>query len=295
MRVTLLATSVLVMCVAAPASAQKQITLIATIADASGNKIDALDAKDVRVTEDGTPLTITKTEPIDTMPKLQLLIDTGVGMPAESLSNLRTGVRNFLTEIPDGVEVTLVSTAPQPRFLERATTDKAKLLAAVDRLAPESGGSGRFVESLYEATQRIDRDKNGRYTVLSLATTAGDLNVRDSDVNDILKRVQQRGTTVHVILVNIGVGRSSGGQIQTDLGSAVTKATGGRFETIATVNRIPTLLSEMGVEIAKTLGGSSRHFRIVVERQSSGNLGALQMSIGGGKILTKLAMEPTGR
>ena len=113
----------------------------------------------------------------------------------ELSADLRNGVRGLIQALPPSLEVTLVTTAPQPRFLERATTDRVKLISAVDRLSPDSG-AGRFVESMFEATERIAKDEKGRYTIISFGTTSGDAQVRESDVQKTIERVQQRGTTV---------------------------------------------------------------------------------------------------
>ena len=75
--------------------------------------------------------------------------DNGVGIPPESISDLRTGVRGLIEAIPDGVEVTLVTTAPQPRFLERATTDRQKLLAAQDDIIKETGIDPAFARAAF--------------------------------------------------------------------------------------------------------------------------------------------------
>ena len=62
----------------------------------------------------------------------------------------------------------------------------------LDVLAPDSG-AGRFVESLNEATQRIERDKTDYFPVIiSVATTSGDRDVRDSDVERMMKRLEAR-------------------------------------------------------------------------------------------------------
>ena len=74
----------------------------------------------------------------------------------------------------------------------------------LDLLAPD-GGAGRFVESLNEATQRIERDKTDYFPVIiSVATTSGDRDVKDSDVERMMQRLETRPTTVHVILYNGG-------------------------------------------------------------------------------------------
>jgi hypothetical protein len=107
------------------------------------------------------------------------------------------------------------------------------MIEGLSRLAPDSG-AGRFVESMNEATQRIEKDKSDHIPVIiSQATSSGDANVRDRDVKQIFDRVQKRPTTVHVILLNSTAGSATGGANQTQVGLAVTQATRGRYESIA--------------------------------------------------------------
>jgi hypothetical protein len=292
MHVKFLATAAIVLCAATGTlSAQRQLQLLATVTDPSGAPVTTVEPKDVRVVENGVEATILKVEPVDRVPKVQLLIDNGVGMPPESLGDLRNAVRGLLNALPPEIEVTLVATAPQPRFLERATTDRQALLQAVDRIAPDSS-PGRFVESLNEATRRIEQDEqDANWVILSLGTFAGDIDVRERDVQQLLDRIQKGGTTVHVVLLATPR-TASGGLLQTQVGQAVTQMTGGRYESIAVANRIATLVPEIGAEMAKALGQGSRQFRITVERPggASGDLGQLGMGVAG-RVVSSVAVE----
>jgi hypothetical protein len=268
--------------------AQKPLVIIATITDPTGAEVTDVDPMDVAFTENGTNGTVLKVEPVAAVvPKIQLLVDNGVGMPSASLGDLRTALKGLINALPTTVEITFVTTAPQPRMLEKATTDHVKLLSAVDRLAPDSGG-GKFVDSLYEATDRINKDKQegASYTIIAVATTSGDLNFRESDVKSIQQRIQQRRSNVQVVLLN-GMNSGSIGGIQTDLGKALADMTGGRFEVINTPNRLITLLPEIGTSVGKAMGPGAKQFRLTLQRPNgaSGNLGQVGLGVAG-KILT---------
>ncbi|MNC85497.1 hypothetical protein D3C83_10980 [compost metagenome] len=185
-----------------------------------------------------------------------------------------------------------MTTAPQPRFLVRPTTDKKAVLDSVNRLAPDSG-AGRFVESLAEATQRIERDKqDSNYTIVAVGTSSGDANVRERDVNQTMERLQKFRPVVHVVMLT-QVGRSAtGGVIQAELGQAAAQATGGRYENLAVPNRIATLLPEIGAQVAKALGPGARQFRITIERPggASGDLGKVSLGVAG-KIVNNVTLE----
>jgi hypothetical protein len=274
--------------------AQKPLVILATVTDPDGAEVTTIDPKEVIFTENGTNGTVLKVEAVaGVVPKVQLLVDNGIGMPPTSLGDLRTALKGLLTALPPNVEVTFVTTAPQPRMLEKATTDRVKLLSAVDRLTPDTG-AGHFVDSFYEATDRIAKDKQegASYTIISVATTNGDLNFRDSDVKSISQRVAQRRTGIQVVLLN-GMNSGSVGSIQTDLGKGLADMTGGRFETINVPNRLLTLLPEIGANVAKTMGPGAKQFRLTLQRPGNGTgpLGQVGLAVTG-KVLSNPAMAP---
>ena len=292
MRTKILTAIALAVCLTATAlHAQRQLTLLATVTDPGGGEIATVSPAEVKFSENDTDGKILSVEPVNTVPKVQILVDNGIGTGGESLSDVRNGVRGLLEALPPGIEITLVTTAPQPRFLERATTDREKLLEAVDRLTPDTG-AGRFAESLNEATGRIDKDKNGRYTIITLGSTSGDTEVRERDVQQTIQRVSQRGTTVHVVILTSTRRTASGGILQAELGQMLAANSGGRFEQVNAGSRVATLLPEIGAQVAKTIGGSSRQFRIVVERPNgaSGDLGKLSLGVIA-KIVSSVSIE----
>jgi hypothetical protein len=273
-------------------SAQRQIQLYATIVDGTGAPAATVAPEDVRVLENGVEVKVLKIEPVEWTTKVQILLDNA-GIGSANLTQLRNGVRGLIEALPPGIETTLVTTAPQPRFLVRATTDRQALLGGIDRLAPDST-AGRFVESLGEALQRFERDKADFFGVIvSLGTTVGDNRVLDRDVNQIFERAQKKPTTVHVIMVT-GSGQSaSGGVVQQEVGMNIAKVTSGRYENIAAVSRIATLLPEIGAQIAAKAGqGQSRQFRITAERPAGSSDAAtkLSMSARNGMAVTSVTI-----
>jgi len=274
--------------------AQKPLVLVGTITDPTGAEVTSVDPADVVFTENGANGTVLKVEPVAALvPKVQLLVDNGIGMPNTSLGDLRKALKDLINTLPTNVEVTFVTTAPQPRMLEKPTTDRVKLLAAVDRLTPDSG-AGRFVESIYEATDRMMKDKQegASYTFIVVGTTSGDLNFKDSDVKSISQRVQQKRPAIQVVLLN-GMNSGSIGGAQTDLGKGLADMTGGRFEAINVPSRLLTLLPEIGTNAAKGMGPGAKQFRLTLQRpaNASGPLGQVGIGVNG-KIIGSLAMAP---
>ena len=295
MRLKLLATAAGVCLLTALTAGQnsKQIQVFASILDGAGAPAKTVEVGDVKLMENGADAKVTKVEPVNWPVKVQILLDNGVGMGAQNVQQLKNGVQALLQALPENLEVTLVSTAPQPRFLARPTTDRAAVQKGVDLLAPDSG-AGRFVESLNEATQRIEKDKSDYFPVIiSVGTMSGDTNVRDSDVERMMKRLEARPTTVHVILFNSGTASASGGGNQTQIGISVTKFTGGKFENINSAQRIQSLLSDWGKEVATMVERQSHQFRVTADRPSgaSGDIGKISMGAKSPLVLAGLSFD----
>ena len=258
--------------------AQEQFTLLASFVErGSGNPVDTLTPDDVRVTEDGLAATVVKVDPVVRSVKVQVLIDNGAGI-GRNIVELRTGVRRLLETLRPDVETTLVTTAPQPRFLVRATKNRDDLLKGVDRLTPDSA-TGRFTESLAEAAERANTDKDAFAVIIAAGTTSGDGKILESDMQRALDQVGRKPMLVHVLLY-AGERSASGGITQVEVGERVAQATGGRYELINGISRYTALLSELGAEVAKQFTGNTRQFRVTVQRPTGkrGELGKVSVS-----------------
>lgn len=273
--------------------AQQQFTVFASIVDSTGAPAAKVQPTDLRVTENGTDASVLKVEPVDWPTKLQVLVDNGVGLGGANIIHLRNGLRALVDALPPNIEITLVTTAPQPRFLVRSTADRAEIEKGLGLVSSDSG-AGRFVESLNEATQRIERDKANFFpAIIALATNAGDRNVLDRDIERIMQRLEQRPTTVHVIMFAGGSQSVGGGANQTQVGISVTQYTKGRYENINAATRIATLLPELGAQVAKSHERQSHQFRITAQRPagSSGQVGKVSMGARSNLSVTTLSFD----
>lgn len=271
------------------AQAQQNFSFFASVTDQKGAPVTTLKAADFAIREGGVDAKIVKVEPIDWPVKVQILVDNGVGIGNENLQYLRTGVRGLVQALPDGVETTLVSTAPQPRQVVKATTDREMVLQGVDRIVPD-GGAGRFSEALMEAVDRIDKDKSkaSYFPVIVIigSTAAEGSQVMDRDFQRLIQRIAQHAVTVHVLMLS-SAGQSANaisGEVQTEVGTAATKQSGGRYEAIAAPSRIATLLPEIGQQIAASNSRQSHEYRVTYERPAgkSGPVGQIEMAVPAG-------------
>lgn len=295
MRLKFLVTAAVVCLLTGLTTAQnsKQIQIFASILDGTGAPAKTVEPGDIRLMENGADAKVTKVEPVNWPVKIQILLDNGIGLGAQNIQQLKNGVQALVQALPDNLEVTMVATSPQPRFLTRPTTDRAAVQKGLDLLAPDSG-AGRFVESLNEATQRIEKDKAEYFPVIiSVGTMSGDTNVKDSDVERMMKRLEARPTTVHVILFNSGAASASGGGNQTQIGISVTKYTGGKFENINSAQRIQSLLTDWGKEVATMVERQSHQFRVTADRPAgaSGDIGKISMGAKSPLVLSGLSFD----
>jgi len=280
MRGTLVALVGALACVtSASLGAQNTIMFFASVVDDKGVPVATLAPDDLKVVENGAEGKITKVEPIDWPIKVQLLIDNGVGMDA-ALVQIRNGIKGFVEAMPDGIEMSLYTTAPQPRNIVRPTMDKKLMVQGADRIAPDSGAP-RFIEALNEAASRIDKEKGNYFPVVVIlgSMSAEGSSFNERDIQRMLQRFTER-STVHVIMLSTG-SQSATGANQTAVGDAAAKNTGGRYENIAAATRLATLLPEIGAQIAKSHERQSHQFRLTFQRPNgvSGAMGQIGAQI----------------
>lgn len=259
--------------------AQQPVVFFAAVADSAGSPVATLAPEDMKIVENGSEGKVVKVEPIDWPIRLQLLIDNGAGM-GDALVQLRNGLKGLVMAMPEDIEMSLITTAPQPRTVVRPTKDRATIIQGVDRIAPD-GGAARFIEALQEAAARVDKEKGNYFPVVVIlgTTTAEGSQVLERDVQRMLQRFSDRAATVHVIMLNAGA-RSENqvtGANQRAVGIAVAQATGGRYEAIAASTRLATLLPDIGAQVAKSHARQSHQFRITFQRPSgaSGAVGEI--------------------
>ena len=108
-----------------------------------------------------------------------------------------------------------------------------------------------------------------------------------------MKRLEQRPTTVHVVLLSGQAQSTFGGANQTQIGLAVTQYTHGKFDNINGATRLATLLPEIGALVAKGHEIQSRQFRITVDRPAgaSGDVGTVSIVTRSGLIATGLSFD----
>ena len=250
-------------------SAQKQQQVFINLAAPNGTPVTDLQASEVSITEDGVDCKIAKLEFVNWPIALQVLVDNGP-RNTNPINPLRDGLKGLFELMPDGVEMSLYTTAGRPRPIVKPTTEKQKMMDGISLIAPD-GGAGMFLDALVEAAGRIDKDKTPNFPVIVMVgSDFGKVSASDRDYQKLQDIIRTRAVTVHIIVMVGGAAEgATGGAAQTELGLAVTKLSGGRSENIATTTRLATLLPELGKTIAESDARQRRQYRVTYERPAN--------------------------
>jgi len=296
-----------------------------TVLDRNGSPVTNLEPSQVSMTIDGAACASINLEPINWPMKLTVLLDNGSAssepMPTSlqvaprnsgfdtgsamlnALPLLREGLRRFLFEIPEGAEVSLLTLAPQPRWIVRPTAERRDFWRGIDLVVPDRG-SPKFLEGLAEAVDRIDREKDDSFpTIMVITTNSPDGSGGDWQrmLSRLRNQIASRPVTVHVLVLSIseqtttetaagspvggtGTGTATSapsaggsvssraplalktsGSLQTQVGLALTRETGGRYESVAIASAMLTLLPEFGRQISQNYSRQTRQYRVSCE------------------------------
>jgi hypothetical protein len=261
-----------VMAGATAAHAQQPIQIFLSAVDIDAKPVVDLKEEEIDIQVDGVACPIARFEAINWPTKLTVMVDNSAVFN-DSLRQLRESLRAFFNQIPPGMEVSLISTAPAPRFVYKAGNDRVKLMSSIDLLTPDSAAP-RFIDALAEAADRAAKEKAGKeiknfFPVFFIVGNNGveGSNPRDYQVNKLFKQTLESAATVHVVMLSsssrqldIGTGTN-----QIEVGLKLTQLTGGRYEAIAAQTRLTSLLPEFATQIARSQVRQSNQYRITCQ------------------------------
>jgi hypothetical protein len=214
-------------------------------------------------------------------PPPTIAVDNGLES-AEALAHYRIGLKGLVEALPPDVEVTLITTSPQPRTVVKPTTDRVQILRGINLFAPESARP-RWSDAVVEFSQRLQKEAKDKkiapYLPVLVMVSTISLESRSYEPPDIQKAVQYlmtRKAKVNAVLASTRAGNVNLDDTdvtqQANVALPTTKATGGRFETLALPNKLDTLLPDWGKDLAALDMRQSAQFRVTVERGKGGEL-----------------------
>ena len=273
--VSLVGSAVLVVQAQQPATIQFVVGAV----DKNGEPIKDLKPEEVIFNEKAGKGTVAKFEPFALPVKVTIAVDNG-NQSSEALPHYRIGLKGFVEAFPEGVEMSIYTTSPQPRAVVRPTTDREAILRGVNGFAPESEAP-RFTDALVEWSQRLEKESKDSkikpYIPVMLAvstTSAESSSYQPPEVQKWMNNLVQRRAR---LFVSVNSTRSGDARATADMNTArqviiavpYTKALNGRYEAIAIFNRLQTLLPEYGKEIADYHKRLTNQYLVTVQRASN--------------------------
>lgn len=266
--------------------AQEQSAIYLLVVDQKGTPILDLKPSDVEIREDVGPSAIVSLRRFGWPLKLTVLVDNGP-RTAEALVHYRTGLKKFFAGLPGDIPVSLIETAPAPRWLVRDTKDRVQIEKGVNLIAPDVA-LARFSDALIEYAERLDEEFRSVSAeqlqpylpvLVFIATTDQDgSEVRREPVLRMIASLRKRRVWATLIMMSPSKGATSPGRGPTvdyddgqnaELAKAVQEATGGRYVPLTGSGSSAlssTILPEVARAIAARYIRQMTQHRIVMER-----------------------------
>ena len=287
---TALLAAVIPLLVAAAAPAQEH-TLHVAVADAEGNPVPGLTEDDIIVQWDGENLETTEFEPVDWPVRLTVFIDNS-NAAVSLVPQAREGLRALMQELPAEMEIAMLTTARQPRWITRHTTDRAELEGNIANISPDTGAAPTFIDALVEETDRIHDDDDREYypVIIMIAGDGADgSRSQQGRVDRMVERMVENMVELHTLLFIGGSGQGSASMASV-IGAQLVPATRGTFERLAASSAIVGQLQALGRDIARKHGFVSSQYRITYRQPRNPSA---QPAIGVATSREGLQMLPT--
>ena len=279
-----LVVGLLAICTGVYAQEPSAIYLLAL--DSKGAPVLDIKTADIAIKEDVGPSTIVSLQRFGWPLKVTVLVDNGP-RTEDALVHYRAGLKKFFAGLPPSVPVSLIATAPNPRWLFRDTKDKALIEKGINLITIDQS-LGRFSDALIEYAGRLDEEfkqvEGPQLTpylpvLVSIATTHQDGSrvLRESNLKMILSLRKHR---VWTNMIMVAPGRSltepGGAPIvdadegqNAEIAKAVQEATRGRYVPITgsgTSGLGSTILPGLAQEITLRYIKQMTQHRIVFQR-----------------------------
>ena len=266
--------------------AQEQSAIYVLALDQKGAPMLDLKTSDIQIKEDAGPSTIVSLQRFGWPIKVTVMVDNGP-RTEDALVHYRTGLKKFFAGLPPGIPVSLIATAPNPRWLFRDTKDKAQIEKGINLITVDQS-LGRFSDSLIEYASRLDQEfkavEGEQLTpylpiLVTIATTHQDGSrvLREDNAKMILSLRKFRVWT-NMIMVAPGRALSEPGGLpvvdadegqNAAIAKVVQEATRGRYVPVTgsgTSGLSSTILPELAKEIALRYVKQMTQHRIVFQR-----------------------------
>ena len=252
------------------------------VTDSAGRPVAELRPEDVAMEELGVRQTIARVERLPVPVRVTIAVDNSADS-ASAIAHYRSGLAGLVEKLPSDVDVSLLTTTPQPRTVLRATADRALVAKAIGGFGSEPGAP-RFSDTIVEFGRRLrDEAKDKRIgpyrpVLVMLSTTAVEQGSYETpEINQAIEFLTARRAKLYVAMLSTRTGQAAvpdtiNASLQAVIAMPLVKSTEGRYEPLAASNRLVTLLPEWGKELADLHARQIDQFRVTVERAADGPL-----------------------
>lgn len=246
---------------APPLQAQEH-TLYVAVVDAEEVPVTDLTEDDLVVQWDGENVETTGFEAAGWPVRLTVFVDNSDAMVG-AVAQIREGVRALLQELPADVEAAVLTTARQPRWITRHTTDRTELEENIANISPDAGAAPTFNDALVEETNRIHDEDDREYypVIITLGSDSADgSRSQQGRIDRMVDRMVENSVEVHTLV--LVTGRLGSGSMAVGVGEALVPVTRGSFERIAVASAIVERLAALGQDVARKHRFVSSQYRI---------------------------------
>ena len=265
--------------------AQDSSAVYMFVLDKANVPVLEINPADITIVEDAGPAKVSTVTRYGWPLKVTVFVDNGPGT-SESLVHLRNGLIKLFEGIPRNIPVSLITLAPNPRWLIRDSKDLVQLKDAVGLLTSDEG-YGRFSDALSEYAERLDREflkvEEGLPPYLPVLVSIATTNIDGSDVRKernekMLLSLRKHRVWTHQIMVTPARRTNEPGDVsnldvddgQNDaVAQLVRRVTQGSYVPVsgaATTGLSTTILPDVAQAIAFRFLKQMTQHRIVFER-----------------------------
>ena len=265
---------------------QALATVYLSVVDQKGVPVPSVEASDIVVSEEAGRSTVQSVRAFSWPLKVTVLVDNGPRTDV-SLVHYRTGLQKFFAGLPRAVPVSLIATAPNPRWLIRETTDRVQIEKGISRITSDEG-LGRFSDALIEYADRLSEEFQGVSreqlqpylpVLVSIATTHADGSlVRRASLANMITLLRKHRVWTNLIMMSpawsptapgeLPALEANGGQ-NAEIAKAVQELTRGSYVPITgsgTSALSSKILPELAQQITLRDTRQMKQHRIVIER-----------------------------
>jgi len=177
--------------------------------------------------------------------RVVLIVDSSTNM-STMLNEFRAGLHSFIDNLPDDVELALISTGGQIRIRLAPTSDKEKMQQAISRFASD-GGANSLIDTLVESDRRFLKPAADRRPLFVLLTTDQPLLGEPTlyAYNAFVKDFVRRRGRAHGIVIR---GTNSG--LISQVVENITGNTDGIFHVLVVGNSLAEHMKQVAEEVA---------------------------------------------